>query len=72
MLRGAIQRFILALQKIIITVALFLLYVFGLGATALLAAVFCPRLLRPRRSRDTFWEEAEGYNPDTGDCLMGS
>ncbi len=72
MLRKAIQKFIVVVQKIVITLALFLLYVFGLGATALLAAVFCPRLLRPRRSRGTFWEEAEGYSPDAGDCLMGS
>ncbi len=72
MLRRIIQKFIMIIQKILITIALFFLYIFGFGVTVVLCMLFYPRLLSPKRSKDTFWNEAEGYSPDMRDCLRGS
>jgi cytochrome c biogenesis protein CcdA len=62
-----------AVQKALVTAALFLLYVFGFGLTLLAVKLFSRRLLSgPAEDAPSFWLEAEGYEPDRADCLRES
>ncbi len=64
-----INKFVAFVQKAAVTFFLFLLYVFGFGATALLLAISGRRL--PGSAAEdggTFWKDAEGYGSDMSDC----
>ncbi len=64
--------FILA-QRVFLTVFLSIVYVIGLGATLFLLMIFNRRLLaRLSDNPKTFWEEAEGYEPDIIECRRQS
>ncbi len=64
-------------QKILITVLLFLTYVFGLGLLRILASVFARSLLRtqwPDGGKDTFWLQPrpDEYAPEPDECRRQS
>ena len=62
-----------AVQKALVNVSLFLLYVFGFGLTLLAVKLFDRRLLRGTDEDDiSFWRQPEGYEPDRADCLRES
>jgi hypothetical protein len=52
-------------QRVVMAVSLFFVYFLGIGASRLLAMVFQPRLTRwDPPDQDSYWIEAEGYDPD--------
>ncbi len=54
-------------QRVVVTVLLFLLYVLGIGATRLLVSVAARPFLKLYAMgppRDSYWVEAEGYELD--------
>lgn len=56
-----------AVQHVVVTALLFVLYVFGVGATRLLVALAARRYLRMYTTgpvQDSYWLEAEGYELD--------
>ena len=56
-------------QKGVMLFLLFFLYFFGVGTTRIFVSLFNRRLLaRGYGSADTFWVEAEGYEPDMDDA----
>jgi len=64
---------VLRVQKVLVTVSLFLLYIVGFGLTRALAAVFQRRLLAGRPAdAESFWLEAEGYEADAASLARGS
>jgi hypothetical protein len=64
---------IAAVQKALVSGALFLLYIFGFGLTLLAVKLFDRRLLRgPGPGDASFWRQPEGYEPDRADCLRES
>ena len=61
------------MQKIFITIVLFIIYIFGFGITLILVILFNRRLLGGTiEDKDTFWRNAEGYEPDLNDSLQQS
>jgi hypothetical protein len=63
------KRFIMPIiekiQKIIVTILLFMLYIVGFGLTAFAALIFRRKLLGlDKKTSNTFWEDAEGYEAD--------
>ena len=68
-IKAFVKKYIIFVQKILITISLFILYVFGFGVTVLLAAVFDRRLLGKKAvTGNTFWLAATGYEPDIERC----
>lgn len=64
---------VMAVQRALVTAALFLLYIFGFGLTLLAVKLFSRRLLSgPAEDAPSFWMDAEGYEPDKADCLRES
>lgn len=60
-------------QKVLITVLLFLTYTLGIGVLFLIAQVFVRKLLKnPPAQNDSYWMEPKGYTPDMEDCLRQS
>ncbi|NQT90736.1 MAG: hypothetical protein HQ558_05730 [Candidatus Omnitrophica bacterium] len=65
MIKKITQRLIAVIQKILITVFLTLLYIFGFGIMFLLAAIFNRRLLRQGpASEGTLWSESQADTVD--------
>jgi len=61
------------MQKIIITAALFFIYILGFGITLILVTIFNRKLLGiKRREEDTFWVKAEGYEADIDQLIRES
>ena len=72
-LRRARDRAVGAVQRALVGVSLFLLYVLGLGITKALVAVFDRRLLGRRDPEaDTYWTDAEGCSPGMEQLERGS
>lgn len=64
-LRALLGRFIAFVQRVVVTLCLFFVYFLGMGITALLVRVFNRSLLRQSPAdADSWWVEAEGYQPD--------
>jgi len=62
MIKNILKGFIKIIQKILISVALFVIYYFGLGITFIFSFVFNREVLSGRKKdKDTFWIRAEGY-----------
>ncbi len=60
-----IQIFIRLIQKTIVTISLFLIYVFGFGVTVIFIMLFSRDILvRRYDKKDTFWSKAEDYETD--------
>lgn len=73
MIRKIIQKYIRIIQKIFITIALFILYIVGFGITLILVTIFNRRLLGVgKKEKATFWINAEGYDVDINECMRES
>jgi len=73
MIRKMIQKYIRIIQKIFITVALFVFYILGFGVTLIFVTIFRRGLLGAgKREKNTFWKDAEGYENDINDCMRES
>jgi hypothetical protein len=73
MLRKIIHKYIAVLQKLFITIVLFMLYIFGFGFTFIFVAIFNRRLLGIQKlNKETFWRDAQGYSADLNECLRES
>lgn len=60
-------------QKVLLTLLLFVIYVVGVGLTLVLAALFGRRLLRgQRKDQETFWVDAVGYEARKEDLFRQS
>lgn len=61
------------IQKLLVTIFLFLIYVFGFGLTAIFTLVFNRHLLRKgSKNEDTFWNQAKDYEANIEDNLRQS
>ena len=68
-----LRAYIRIVQKILITVLLFFLYIVGFGVTYLFSAVFQRQLLRDKhKSGESFWNVAVDYETDLNDGTMQS
>ncbi len=58
-----IDRYVRFVQRILVTVLLTLIYVFGLSITTLLIRIFKPAILKLEQESDasTFWHDAKVY-----------
>ena len=73
MLIKIIQKYIAILQKLFITIMLFMLYIFGFGITFIFVAIFNRRLLGIQKlNKETFWRDAQGYSADLSECSRES
>lgn len=62
-----------SVQKILITVSLTLVYIFGLGLTLVLALLFNRKIIfSGRKAKNSSWRKAQGYQPDLKDCFRQS
>jgi hypothetical protein len=67
------QKFIVIAQKILITIFLVLIYFVGFGLTLIFVLLFNKRIIFAKRGKlDTFWLEADGYEPDILDSMKQS
>ena len=72
-MRKFLRAYIRTVQKILITVLLFFLYIVGFGVTYLFSAVFKRDLLRDKRtSGESFWKAAVDYEVDLNDGTLQS
>lgn len=68
-----IWNFIRLIQEILVTILLFLIYVFGFGLTAIFTLVFNRHLLRKgSKNEDTFWNEVKDHEANMEDSLRQS
>lgn len=73
MLKKITQNFVRTVQKILIVVSLIFIYFFGFGITLLFTLIFHRKVLTGYSKDDnTFWVEAERYEPDISDSLRQS
>jgi len=62
-----------AVRRALLPVCLFVAYFIGLGLTWIATRLFKPRLLKSADAQaQSFWQDAEGYEPDWEDCLRQS
>lgn len=68
-----IWNFVRLVQKILVTVFLFLIYVFGFGMTVIFLLFFNQRILgKISKDQDTFWGEVQGYEINMEDSFKQS
>lgn len=61
------------IQKPLLSLLLFLLYIAGFGLTYIFAFIFKRHLLKGTSKREkSFWKDAKGYQADIGECLEQS
>jgi cytochrome c biogenesis protein CcdA len=61
------------IQKVLITVFLFLIYFLGLGLTLIFIYLFSRKLIYSEaRNRNSSWLETEGYVSDLEECFRQS
>jgi hypothetical protein len=59
--------------SVLMPVILSLIYILGIGMTAVYVRLFHRRLVSgPSKKRKTFWKEAAGYSSDMSENLSGS
>lgn len=66
--RLAIRKTIAALSLVLFT----LLYIVGVGITALFVRIFARRLIHSPKNAGTYWAEAEGYSGDMDELKQQS
>lgn len=67
------MKVIWVVQKVLIRVLLVFTYYIGFGITYVIVLLFKRKLLGGyNKNQDSFWKDAEGYNPDMGECLRQS
>jgi cytochrome c biogenesis protein CcdA len=68
-----VKSFVRTGQKVLVTVLLWIAYVFGLGLTVFLAFIFNRKLLSGKsESEGSFWKEAKGYGRNDHDVMRQS
>ena len=68
-----IRVYVTTVQKVLITVLLFLVYVIGFGIMSVFMGVFRHKLLRDAPAgENTMWKKADGYEPDMNEALRES
>lgn len=68
-----IKNFITSIQRLIVVISLFLIYIFGFGLTAIFMIVFKKNFLENSPAKkDTFWIDANGYNPNIEEAFRQS
>ena len=68
-----IEPVVRVVQKVMITILLTILYFVGFGIAWALAWVFNRKIVkRDISTKDTYWEEADGYEPDMENSLRQS
>ncbi|MDD5730483.1 MAG: hypothetical protein PHN57_05095 [Candidatus Omnitrophica bacterium] len=68
-----IKKFVGVIQKILIKVLLFFVYILGFGITLILIFIFKRGLLsRGVDSGGSYWSEAKGYEPNLEECSRES
>jgi len=73
MIKKIIQNFIRIIQKILITIFLFIVYIIGIGVTLIFVMIFNRRLLgKTFKGKNTFWNEAKGYGADINSSMRQS
>ncbi|MCX5778790.1 MAG: hypothetical protein NTU66_06215 [Elusimicrobia bacterium] len=72
LLIGAMRWYISLVQKIVVSVSLFLLYAVGFGVMAILVQVVRYKSPAQRSNGIGFWRKAEGYDDLLAGCLRGS
>lgn len=72
-LKKAVNAIVIFIQKVLITVSLFLLYFFGFGALYFFCLIFKREAIRGTlKDKATFWETAEDYESDMDEALRQS
>ena len=72
-MKKKLRNFIRIVQKVLITILLFIIYIIGIGVTKIFVMVFKREVFkRGYRSKATFWIEAKGYEANINDCLRQS
>jgi hypothetical protein len=72
-MKAMIMRLVRAIQKILITVLLFFVYIFGFGLTLVWAMIFKRELLgRGIKMSSSFWRKADGYEAHFEDAMRQS
>ena len=67
------RKYIRSIQKVFITIFLFILYTVGFGITLILVMIFNRGLLKiENKGKETFWKNAEGYRADINECMRQS
>jgi hypothetical protein len=68
-----VKSFIRAGQKVLVTVLLWIAYVFGFGLTVFLAFIFNRKFFSGKSgSEGSFWKEARGYGRNDHDVMRQS
>jgi hypothetical protein len=68
-----VRAFVRAVQKVLVTVLLFIVYVLGFGITSIFARIFNKDLFGRRdNGRNSFWGKATGYGRDGHDVTRQS
>ncbi len=59
--KNLVQKVVVAIQAVLVTIALFLVYFAGIGLTRMVT--FIPALIASRtRTRDSYWTDVEDYD----------
>jgi len=72
MAKKIIQKFIMVVQKIIITSSLIVIYFAGFGITLIFVLLFKRKVITGEPRNGSVWIEAEGYEPDINDAVFQS
>lgn len=68
-----IQKLIILIQNIFLTVTLFIIYLVMFGLTFLFIFIFKRKvLIGDNEDNTTFWQDAQGYEEDINSCLRES
>jgi len=68
-----VKVFVRAVQKVLVTVLLFIVYLLGFGITSIFAHIFNRKLFgRKDDGRSSFWVKATGYGRDDHDVMRQS
>ena len=73
MLKKIIRKLGIAIQRIIISILLFVIYYLVFGLTVVIALLFNRKILNWQNSAvNSSWHEANGYDPDIANSRMQS
>jgi len=67
-----VQIFVQTVQKILLMILLWIVYLFGLGLTSLFVRIFERKSDEKSESEGSFWTKAKGYGRDDHDVMRQS
>lgn len=72
-IKTVVKNFITSIQKLIVVVSLFLIYIFGFGLTVIFMLIAKRGFLKDGPAqKDTFWKEADGYDAGIDEAFRQS